>query len=236
VCAGPNASSFTLEHMTVVEWISAGAAGGAALASVAVAVATYQLARSTNRLGDLTAKTLSTAENQVQEAVRARADQRAPRIIAILAPTEWPPYAPPGQAAGEQAHSMPVGRRFTVPREDNTPIMLRTDGLLRNEGASTAVVQLHGRAVFYAGQSPFARSSHPGFELPPHLGGGRYALAPGETALFRFDDWRPLGEWRKAWQRKEEAPPESKLFLNISASDQFDDGIVDELGVFANEG
>ena len=67
--------------------------------------------------------------------------------------------------------------------------------------------------------------------IPTPMGGGRHALAPGETAVFRFDDWRPLSDWRDAWHRRAEAPVQSKLFMEIIVADQFDDGIVDNLAI-----
>lgn len=238
--------------MAGAEWISAGAAAAAALAGGAVAVATYRLASSTNRLAELTAKTLATAERQVEEtaltradAVRARVDERAPRVIVILAPTEWPPYAPP-RGVGDTAHQMEVTREFVTPRQDDTLIMFRTCGLMRNEGPTTATVTLNGRASFVPGVGPFRGCASVGvpvsmgppgqvfeevFKEPVSLGGGRYALAPGEEAIFRFDDWRPLRDWRKAWQHQQDAPPESKLLLEIIVADQFDDGIVDNISV-----
>ena len=85
-----------------------------------------------------------------------------------------------------------------------------------NEGLSTAIITLHGPARFGGVHT---------------MGGDRFALLPGDSADFSFEDGRTVAEWAEGWKRRQEAPNEPRLFLEVIVMDQFDDGIVDKTEV-----
>lgn len=195
-----------------------------ALASGGVAVATLLLAFFTYRLVRATTQSLKMIERHAEEAAKARIDAVAPRVTALPAKPDWPPsYEDP---ALERDSEIPRDAVFVLPNRGQERLWLRTLVLLRNEGASTGLVQIGGRGRFIEGTGPFGGSNRP---IPVEVFQGRHVLRPGQEALLLFEDSRPLSEWAKAYERRSEAPSESKLTLEIVVTDHFDDGIVDNI-------
>lgn len=200
------------------------ATGWAAIASGAVAFATLALAAFTYRLMRTTVRSVEVSEALARETVNARVDASAPRLSVLVKTPEWPPYLEDPAIDQQRAEPSHV---FIIPRDASRRLWLRTYALLRNEGPTTAFVTLNGSARFVNRVGPFERAEN--IPVPIEVSQGRCALLPSQEGLVVFEGSRTIQEWAHAYEHRQTSPPLSKIQLEIIATDQFDDGVVDNI-------
>ncbi|WP_433218461.1 hypothetical protein ACQP00_12535 [Dactylosporangium sp. CS-047395] len=155
----------------------------------------------------LTQEMLQQATAALREAARARTDERAPLVVALLETPHWPPLVEPSAEAASPA------RLYARDAERNTPLHFRTDGILINEGATTARVRLDEQAHF---QDPApARRER--------------LLRPGEVARFTWTAGHTIAEWADARENPDPPNPLGACFLTITVFDNFEHGIFDHI-------
>jgi hypothetical protein len=154
----------------------------------------------------LTRRALGAAREATQEALKARVDQQAPRVVVRRIdrdPYVWYPSTTDGEPNPAKTA---VQQQFQVPRQDAEPLFIRVDMFLRNEGASSAWVNRpavdfltwpasgQGRARFVAPDEDTSLPMHLRPQLPDTL-----PIAAGQEPEWwlRVELQCPLGEWVK---------------------------------------
>jgi hypothetical protein len=208
----------------------------------AVAAGTLGLAAATVFLGLVAVRQLRQTRDAVHEAYRARVDDLAPKVTLLILRPFHPPYS-----ASEYGNPQPwpPTKTFTMPRDADTRILVRTQGYLMNEGDTTAVVEAGGAVAFpppkrYL-ETPTGRGSKvlnehddpaenvegfPELSTMTYLKGSRWALQPGQVVALRATTDRPLREWVEGWHRRGTDRP-MKLRFEVRVMDQYEDGIED---------
>jgi hypothetical protein len=211
--------------MSAAEWVGIGVTGLASLATAYMAGQTRKSIKSTQKVIDAANRQVLASEWQGREAVKARVDARSPRVVVIVSRPQWPPReaAISGHAGAKPAEIGP-DVRYQLPMDQDRRIGLMTYGLLRNDGHSTAVVQLSGARF----QDPFAASVSGRFS-GVDLGNQTMALPPGDQIGFEFFAVRPIIDWVTAYEERTSAPAESKCHFEVIARDTFDEGIADNI-------
>lgn len=176
-----------------------------------------------------------------KESVRARIDQIAPRVVAFYGHPKGP-LVDPQQSGMPYANGLPlldpesfgrsssrVGQDFTFPQDAGTFIWFYGDGLLVNEGLSSALVRLYGEAEFIEGDNPLD-GSH--LTLPYRVGDGIAAeaiLPPGGAALFRWASGHTVKEWADANDDPVPPRPGGAIWLTIAVFDTQHASVIDTL-------
>jgi hypothetical protein len=183
---------------------------------LAVAAGTLVLGGATFWLGWFT-------KRSVIEAVRSRIDARAPRVVVLPSPPEWPPRLKSNIAGGEPQQVQP-GMELSEWAGSPNVVVLRTKIKIRNDGSSTAVFVVrpgdHGATVMR-----LHRNTTAGMIAEDIRPGERHDLAPSLATSLVFDAWRQLQEWGAAWEAQDERA--CVLTLTIEVTDQFADGVID---------
>ncbi|GAA2603137.1 hypothetical protein GCM10010399_37510 [Dactylosporangium fulvum] len=257
-------------RLTLAEWIQIVSAGGAVAAAVAGAAAARSARRAArtaaqqlpefqkqvevsaaqSRAADeqvaLAQEALKAATTAVREAARARTDERAPLVVALLEAPQWPPLVdttrnrmPYGNEARlldhrsvSQAEPASPARSFLRGGERNQFMWFRTRGVLVNEGTTTARVRLDNEAQFVEGDSPLVRNSS--IVVPPAVGmptKREHLLRPGEMALFEWGAGHTIAEWADACENPEPPNPRGACFFTITVFDPFEHGTFDHIHV-----
>lgn len=100
----------------------------------------------------LTRRAISTTQDDVREARKARVDASAPRVTFIATGTSWPPHLVDDHDVTGRP-DLDAGRRFVLPRDDNRVIYVSGCFDVVNEGATTAVVSIPVDALVLGGPS-----------------------------------------------------------------------------------
>lgn len=176
-----------------------------------------------------------------KEAVRARIDQVAPRVVAFYERPEGPlvdpgrsqmPYANGLRLLSSESFSRStssIGQEFAFPQDASTFVWFHGDGLLVNEGTSSALVRLYGEAEFTEGVNPLDRSHLP---IPYLVGDGITAeaiLPPGGAAQFRWASGHAVKEWADAGDSPNPPRPEGAIWLTVAVFDAQHTSVIDTL-------
>ena len=181
-------------------------------------------------------------KDAVRESVRSRADEQAPRVIALMEAPEWPPYIDPHRrgmpGGGEPTLLSTLGQvrqaghePFVFDEQRSWLLWFRTRGVLVNEGRGTARVRLDGDARFIEGSSPLIENERR-VPVPPQVGTSdrnEYLLRAGDVALFEWGYGHQLGEWADAVEHPNPPNPHGACFLSIVVFDWFQNGVIDHL-------
>lgn len=179
----------------------------------------------------------------VVESARVRIDERAPQVVALMEPPQWPPLVDNSRSAMPQANELrlwdprsvaqsveaPTKSPFVFDRDKYWFMWFRVNGVLVNEGASTARVRLDGEAHFVEGRSTLLPGEHV-IPTPPSVGTpdrNEYLLRPGEAALFEWAFGHTLEEWADAYEHADPPNPYSYGQLVVTVFDYFEHGVVD---------
>ncbi|WP_238009524.1 hypothetical protein KZZ52_27010 [Dactylosporangium sp. AC04546] len=177
----------------------------------------------------LAQEVLKVATAAVREAARARTDERAPLVVALLEAPQWPPLIdatrdrmPYGSElrlldhrSMAQAEAASPARLFARNGERNGLLWFQTRGVLINEGPTTARVRLDDEAQFV--EATAARRER--------------LLRPGEVAPFEWGAGHTVAEWADAREKPEPPNPLGACFLTITVFDSFEQGIFDHIHV-----
>jgi len=194
---------------------------------------------------ELASRSLDAATAAVIEAARARADEQAPRVFALLEAPAWAPNVDrtrsrmPGadelrllDPKSKHASSDDPNQEFYFDQDKDHFLWLLTRGLLINEGKGTARVRLDGEAQFIAGTSPFTGERE--IATPPAVGTPQhreYLLRPGEVALFEWGYGHRLADWADAYENPNRPDRSGRCFLTVTVFDFQENGVVDHIYV-----
>jgi hypothetical protein len=199
-----------------------------ALGTLALAIATFALVRRTRQEAEATREAVEATRTSSLENVRARIDARAPLIIVLPDPPDWPPSFPPSSGVEGGHDQMASDQRFPSSQGQERQLLIATNGNLRNDGKSTAFVSFsHGGRL--SEELPWV------VEVSEQPGSPLYAIAPGALASFQLLGGRPLREWMGAYCARAadsgEHPEESQLRFEVTVTDQLDAGIIDRIQI-----
>ncbi|MGH7930736.1 MAG: hypothetical protein ACREQV_23440 [Candidatus Binatia bacterium] len=183
------------------------------------------------------------ADDAVRESARMRADEQAPRVLALMEAPQWPPLVDRSRrgmpGGGEPMlletldQSEVAGSEPYIFDEQSSWFMwFRTKGVLLNEGRGTARVRLNGDARFFAGRSELVGDRE--IPEPPRVGAPNrkeYLLRPGDVALFEWAYGHPLSEWADAHKHPLPPNPMGACFFSITVFDWLSSGTVDHIFV-----
>lgn len=176
-----------------------------------------------------------------EEAMRARIDQAAPRVIAFYERPEGPlvdpqrsqmPYANGLRLLSSDSFSRStsnIGQEFAFPQDASTFVWFHGKGLLINEGTSSALVRLYGEAEFTEGVNPLDGSLLP---IPYLVGDGITAeaiLPPGGAAQFRWASGHTVKEWSDAEANPSPPRPGGAIWLTVTVFDAQHTSTIDTL-------
>lgn len=179
----------------------------------------------------------------VVESARVRVDERAPRVVALMESPQWPPLVDNSRSAMPQANELRLWDSrsvaqsaeastkgpFVFDKDKHWFMWFRVNGVLVNEGASTARVRLDGEAHFIEGSTSLLPAEH-AIPTPPSVGTPdrkEYLLRPGEAALFEWAFGHTLEEWADAYENADPPNPYSYGQLVVTVFDYFEHGVVD---------
>jgi hypothetical protein len=224
---------------------------GVAVGTVALAATTAWMASKTRSMADATgdavevsreelrlaANALAVTQNQTREAIRARVDARAPRVVVALQPRGWPPFSePPWQSSAmpngttRPARQLVPGDRFVYPQDAGRRIWFSNELIVRNDGATTAFInpqksEHEDRVMFRSGGVLMG-----GARADSIL--ARYTLAPGAEGIIEAVTSRTVeqmvnawGNWTGVWA------PGATMHVRLTVLDQFEDGTTDGIDV-----
>lgn len=171
------------------------------------------------------------AEQAVREATRTRADEQAPRVIALLEPPRWPPYVdrlrthiPNANESGmfEPATIDRWGEpggvtEFAFPEQRDWLVWFLICGVLINEGRGTARVLLDGETRYVQRETPFTQGRTvavpPFTDVRSHMGRRQILLRPGDMAVFEWATGHAAGEWADKYDHAHSVP--CRLVVNV---------------------
>jgi hypothetical protein len=188
-------------------------------------------------------ESVETARKAVTESARARIDDWAPRIVALMENPQWPPLVDITRSGMPRADELRLWHHrsvmqsseasptepFTFDRDEQWFMWFRVRGVLVNEGAGTARVRLDGEAHFIEESSTLLPAKG-AIGIPPSVGTpdrNEYLLRPGEAAIFEWAYGHTLREWADAYENPNPPNPNGAGFLTITVFDYFEHGVVD---------
>lgn len=181
------------------------------------------------------------AESTVRESTRARVDQEAPRVIALMEAPEWPPFVDMSRSRMPYGNEPRLLERlgqasvagddpFVFDEQESWFMWFRARGVLFNEGRGTARVRVDGESRFVSGTTDLYKRGLDKIEVPPRVGtpsNCEYLLQPGGAALFEWAYGHTLAEWADAQRNPTPTNPHGAGFVQITSSDHFEQGVVD---------
>jgi hypothetical protein len=250
-----DALAASIDRLTLAGWIQIVSAIGAVAAAIAAAsaarsgraaarTAAKQLpelqkqveinaaqAKAADEQVGLAQEMLKAATAAVQEAARARTDERAPHVVALLEAPQWPPLIdatrdrmPYGNElrlldhrSVAQAEAASPARLFARNGERKGLMWFQTRGVLINEGSTTARVRLDDQAEAQFVEATAARRER--------------LLRPGEVAVFEWGAGHTIADWAEAREKPDPPNPLGACFLTITVFDSFEHGIFDHIHV-----
>lgn len=199
------------------------------IASLAVALGTFALAfvawrqirisqrhvDTSERSLEATERAIAATERAAEETARARIDAGTFRVIAELREPSWPPLlnstlnSMPGGGDPtlfdsvnlHASEELSEGHVLTFPRQENELLWFRVQGLLRNEGNSTAFLELPATCRVLEEGGVYA--GVPGLRQHARVTGHyrpRHALEPRECMAIEWASGRPLADWAEAYE------------------------------------
>ena len=156
-------------------------------------------------------KSLEQAREANEESRRARVDSRSISLVPII---EFDGLA----FSREDEGSLEVGDSvgvYTIPKDNNTKVVFRAFGELKNEGLVTAQVMTSGNITFDDGVT---ENSDLIWKSNLHNGDEKILLSPGESRRFVWCDGHTVKEWLDARKRNHE---EDNFDENSSCKMQF---------------
>lgn len=157
------------------------------------------------------------AESSVREARRARIDEQAPRVIAIL---EKPSIHGISSAGSFTVSANP---EYTMPAMKDDKLFLIAEGSLVNEGKGTARVRLNGNGAVFVDDEDFT------FVTEIQTSSEERILRPGEGVRFAWSDGHSLEDWVDAYQNPYPPNPRGACFMEVIVRDYIEDGVIDNL-------
>lgn len=208
-----------------------------------VKVAQDQVDVATRAMG-VASESATAANEGVVEALRARIDDRAPRIVVVMESPQWPPLVDRAGCAvlsnstamhrkTKQSYEASAEVPFYLQEHQNWALWFRVRGLVINEGEGTARVRLDDGAYFVESSSPFLPTAGL-VQVPPLVGSidrQEYLLRPGDYGVIEWDCCGDLGVWASAYQNLDSMRRSGVCVLTISIADSFEQGIVDTIFV-----
>jgi hypothetical protein len=209
-----------------------------ALTTIGLAIAAFRQIRVSVETAKATKEQSAATFRAVHESIITRIDAQAPRLVVLLSRPCWPPIMPSEMADGEPGQ-IPGSPTWVTPRDDQQRMGFVAIGLLRNDGHTTTEVSLDGAAEFITTD-----------ELRPHEQGllectpvehrpirlrsdefSRWALEPGQNALFRFGGFRPMSDWISAFEHRPQSSPTSGIYGDVISIDPYDNGTTDNVTI-----
>lgn len=184
------------------------------------------------------------AHSGVIEALRARADDRAPRVVVVMEAPQWPPLInragcavlPKGDAGHRwitQSYEASADFLFTVDEHRNWVLWFCVRGVVINEGEGTARVRLDSGACFIEGSSSLLPAAGMA-SVPPLVGSAdrhEYLLRPGDCGVIQWACCSDIGGWISAYRSTDSIRKSGACLLTVSVADSFEQGIVDTIFV-----
>ena len=164
------------------------------------------------------------SQRALLEGQRARIDANAPRVVVRTLAPRWPPVEP-GLSAGS-VHDLTAQHVFNIPGQAQQQVIVVCDFELCNEGKTTAFVSLPADTVTVkgAGQDPEEYSTEWN-TLAQHRS-SQLVLAPGAGQWITSRRGLSVEEWGTRLAAGDEP---TILSTEITARDQFDDGVADSI-------
>jgi hypothetical protein len=215
------------------DWGNAAQVGGVLLNFFVLCALLFQV-RQGQKATAAAEKSVKAARHAVLETSRARIDERAPRVIALLEKTSWPPTIEVVNDGEHRVHPSYSGG-LMLPANEDWYLAVDVKGVLVNEGNSTARVVLQeidpdGYAYFMLGKSDLlGDKTIPSPAKINSLNDKECFLRPGDMALFLFGGVRKLSEWAIAHE-KADYPSAGSCRLTIGVRDTFG-GTIDHIFV-----
>lgn len=158
------------------------------------------------------------AQNAVKEALYARIDQQAPRVIALLDAPVIGGVQSPGELSWKSDYEA------VVPRDKDNRMYVGVTGTLINEGKGTARISLNGYADWISEEDdePLLTGPLPKFS-------GEHILRPGEQIRFHWSDSHTIEEWTDSFLNASPPNPRGACFMEIIVHDYFKEGVVDHI-------
>jgi hypothetical protein len=190
----------------------------------------------------LNARALRAAFGSVQETQRARIDARAPRVVVIEAPEPvWPGARRQDHVTGSR-WDLTSGMTFDLPGAANQQLLLTAYVLLRNEGTSSAFIDLPVGGIPVSGNG--VRPGDAGVETFNWSGQARLScrIGPGEDRWILLEHGHTVQRWAELWHMYDgkivgtqaaagsTAPTPGVRFV-FEISDQFTESVRDQLTV-----
>lgn len=158
------------------------------------------------------------ANNSVKEALYARIDQQAPRVIALL---DTPTI---GGVQSESGIAWEAEQEAVLPRDKEKRLYVGITGTLVNEGKGTARVHLNGAAKWILGED-----DEPLLMGPVTPSQDDHILRPGEQVRFLWSEAHSLDDWTDAFTNPSPANPRGACFMEAIVTDYFEEGVVDHI-------
>lgn len=181
------------------------------------------------------------AQNTLQEAIRSRADQFAPRVIAFYEQPQTP-LADPFRSSMPGATDLRLldpkslaraseapGQEFIFPESESTFLWFHGRALLINEGNSTARVRLPTESIFVEGRSWLDGRD---VAIPALIQEGVTSsaiLPPGGIAMFQWAAGHAVKEWASACNDTNRRSPFRDIWLWVTVFDSREVGVVDTM-------
>src|SRR5207248_622280 len=173
----------------------------------------------------LTRRALAAARDATREAVKARVDQQAPRVVVRQVNRDRFVWSPPIKDGNPNPLDRGDLMMFRVPRQNDERLFVRVDLWLRNEGVSSGWVSSSIRFL-----APTASSEARAYFVGPTTPYERGRVAPVFIATgadlddcIRVELQCPLGVWLAS------SPIEAELTIRVP--DSHEPGVEDEIPV-----
>lgn len=158
------------------------------------------------------------ANNSVKEALYARIDQQAPRVIALL---DQPTI---GGVQSENELAWRADQEAVLPRDKEKRLYVGVTGTLINEGKGTARAHLNGAAEWILHED-----DEPLLIGPVAQSQDDHILRPGERVRFLWSEAHLLDDWADAYSNPSPANPRGACFMEVIVHDYFEEGIIDHI-------
>ncbi|HSX28402.1 MAG TPA: hypothetical protein VLF60_03040 [Candidatus Saccharimonadales bacterium] len=158
------------------------------------------------------------ANNSVKEALYARIDQQAPRVVALL---DQPTI---GGVQSESKIAWGADQEAVLPRDKEKYLYVGVTGTLINEGKGTARVHLNGAAEWILDEE-----DEPLLMGPITPSQDDHILRPGQQVRFLWSEAHSLEDWADAYSNPSPANPRGACFMDVIVHDYFEEGVIDHI-------
>lgn len=236
------------DNSGVASWVTGLATLGLALVALWQSSQAQQQIEVSNRNVESAEQQAASAAASVQialevqkEAIRARADQFAPRVVVFYEQPDPPRVdgSRSGMPASDglrllhydsfEGSQYARGQEFVFPESSSTFLWFTGRAILKNEGASSARVRLPSESVFVAEKSWLSGDLIGTPALVDKGDPGTAILPPGGQAMFRWAAGHSLGEWAEARQDLGSRSPLGDFWLWVTVFESREIGILDTM-------